>query len=171
MNLWRLDIDEDMYQLDSLTKEMITCAETLFDVVLPDEYIGILSIQNGGYLLHGTNSYLLMASNSPIEIQIDHLLGIGCNIGILDTQHFQEEWNLPKGLILIGGDGHEWVALDYRYSRTGPPIIYINSEEESINTIAASFKEFLRGLTIPGYSKVEMLELKESYSSDKIFII
>ena len=142
MNLWRLDIDEDMYQLDSLTKEMITCAETLFDVVLPDEYIGILSIQNGGYLLHGTNSYLLMPSNSPIEIQIDYLMGIGRNTGILDTPHFQEEWNLPKGLILIGGNGHEWVALDYRYSRTCPTIVYINSEEESITTIALLSKNF-----------------------------
>jgi hypothetical protein len=48
MRLWRLDIDKDMYKLSSLTKEIITYAETLFDIVLPDEYINILSIQNGG---------------------------------------------------------------------------------------------------------------------------
>jgi len=166
MNPWRLDIDEDMYKLHPLTKEMITYTEELFDVVLPDEYIGILSIQNGGYLLNNTYS-----TNSSIQVQIDHLLGIGRYIGIWDTPYFQEEWNLPKGLILIGGDGHEWIALDYRYSRTCPPIVYINSEEESITTIAASFKELLTCLMEHGDSKVEMLELKESYSSDKIFII
>ncbi|ANC77422.1 hypothetical protein ABE65_011655 [Fictibacillus phosphorivorans] len=161
MNLWRLDIDEDMYKLSSLTKEMITYAENLFDVFLPVEYLQILSIQNGGYLLHDTYS-----SNSSIEIQIDHLLGIGRNIGILDTPYFQEEWNLPKGLILIGGDGHEWVALDYRYCRTSPPIVYINSEEETITTIAASFNEFLTNLNEP---KDTILKLTESYSSDQNF--
>ena len=87
-----------------------------------------------------------MSLNSPIEIQIDHLLGIGHNIGILDTLHFQEEWNLPKGLLLISGDGHEWVALDYRYSKTCPPIVHVDSEEETITTIASSFNEFLTHL-------------------------
>lgn len=57
MNFWRLDIDEDMYKLSSLTKEMITYAETQFDVVLPNEYIKILSIHNGGYLLNDTYTY------------------------------------------------------------------------------------------------------------------
>jgi hypothetical protein len=32
MNLWRSDILEDMYKLNSLTKEMITYAEILFNV-------------------------------------------------------------------------------------------------------------------------------------------
>jgi hypothetical protein len=54
---------------------MITYAETLFDVELPDEYIKILSSQNGGYLLHDTYSFVLMPLNSPIEIHIDHLFG------------------------------------------------------------------------------------------------
>jgi SMI1-KNR4 cell-wall len=70
----------------------------------------------------------------------------------------QEEWNLPKELILIGGDGHDWVALDYRNSRTCPPIVHINSEEETIMPIAASFKELFTRLTKPIVSKDEMLE-------------
>jgi SMI1-KNR4 cell-wall len=148
---------------------MITYAETLFDVVLPEEYIKILSIQNGGYLLHGTYSYLLMHSNSPIEIQIDHLMGIGRNTGILDTPHFQEEWNLPKGLVLISGDGHEWIALDYRNSRTNPPIVHVNSEEETITIIAASFNEFLANLMESFNNKVRKKKSTPSLSTDQDF--
>ncbi|MED1865811.1 SMI1/KNR4 family protein [Fictibacillus nanhaiensis] len=88
----------------------------------------------------------------------------------MDTPYFQEEWSLPEGLILIGDDGHKWVALDYRYSRTSP-IVYINSEEKTITTIAASFNEFLPNFTEPRDNKDTILKLTDSYFSDQNFII
>ncbi len=158
-----------MYKLDPLTKEMITQAETLFDVEFPDEYIKILSTQNGGYLLYDTYSCLLMPSYSSIEIQIDHLFGIGGNVGILDIPHFQEEWNLPKGVVLISGDGHEWVALDYRNSKANPPIVYVDSEEETITTIATSFNEFLTVLMSGTLNKVRREKLTSPLQTEKDF--
>jgi SMI1-KNR4 cell-wall len=110
-----------------------------------------------------------MPSYSSIEIQIDHLFGIGHNIGILDTLHFQEEWNLLKGLVLISGDGHEWIALDYTNSKTCPPIVHVDSEEETITTIASSFNEFLTHLMGSTINNVRIKKLSPSTTDQDFY--
>lgn len=85
-----------------------------------------------------------------MTIHLDHIKGISDNqgLGILETPSLITEWNLPKKIVLFGGDGHSWVGFDYRENTQNPPIIYIDQEENKIIKIANSFDDFLKNLFI-----------------------
>ncbi|MGY3215794.1 hypothetical protein ACVWWV_000296 [Bacillus sp. TE9122W] len=42
----------------------------------------------------------------------------------MDSAYLIKEWELPEGLVLISGDGHTWVAMDYRKMKKNPAIHY-----------------------------------------------
>lgn len=65
---------------------------------------------------------------------------------IFDSPGLVEEWGLPKKLVLIDGDGHTWLALDYRDSDNDPKVIVIESDEGSSLVVANNFKEFVSSL-------------------------
>ncbi len=54
-----------------------------------------------------------------------------------------EEWGLPKDLVLLEGDGHTWLALDYRKNKETPSIVVIESDSNESLTVADSFDSFL----------------------------
>lgn len=57
-----------------------------------------------------------------LQLLIQTLNGIAIDDGIGENNYLLKEWELPKGLILFGVDGHSWVALDYRnYDGDNPP--------------------------------------------------
>ena len=55
---------------------------------------------------------------------------------------------MPKGIVLLCGDGHTWVALDYRAcGPTGePPVTWFDNEMEEEILLAPNFQTFLDGL-------------------------
>ena len=65
---------------------------------------------------------------------------------IFDSAGLVEEWELPNKLVLIDGDGHTWIALDYRDSDTEPKVIVIESDESNYLVIANNFNEFVQSL-------------------------
>jgi hypothetical protein len=75
-------------------------------------------------------------------------LGLDPNEGrsIFDNGWFVQEWELPEKLVLIEGDGHEWLALDYRDSLIEPRIIVIESEGCSYKVMAKTFNDFMGSL-------------------------
>ncbi|PKG22890.1 SMI1/KNR4 family protein [Niallia nealsonii] len=138
--------DHDYYKLPPLKTEDIKKAEQQFKVTLPDSYIHLLKEQNGGSILF--NAFPAIQEDFFIEpyIEVDYIYGIGEINGILETDYYLQEWEMPKGLILFNGDGHTWLAFDYRNVAANPPIIYIDNESEQIIKIAEDFEEFLNGL-------------------------
>lgn len=62
---------------------------------------------------------------------------------IFDSSALIDEWELPKKLVLIDGDGHTWLALDYRESNKDPKVIVIESDEGNSLVVANNFKEFV----------------------------
>ncbi len=83
-NIWRDDTDE--YKLEPLTDEIVKKAEVEFKIKLPESYIKILKVQNGGYIKF--DSYPSDTPNSWADdhVNIEHILGIGRGNGILDSQ-------------------------------------------------------------------------------------
>jgi hypothetical protein len=77
------------------------------------------------------------------------MFGIGVNDeGILQTPDMLREWGMRDRLILLMGDGHWWIALDYRATGSaGPPSVvwYDNEVGEDIQ-LATDFKSFVEGL-------------------------
>jgi SMI1-KNR4 cell-wall len=169
--IWREDIENDIYKLSPINDEIIKKANVQFKVKLPLAYIEILKVQNGGYIVDNST----IALNDSIRnnancINIDHIMGIGTDIGILDTYNLIDEWGLPQNLVLLSGDGHTWVALDYRNVKEHPPVIYINTESDRIIEIATSFSEFLEKLiSNKGIEIIQKCDNQKDKSKEKYY--
>ncbi|AVI41083.1 SMI1/KNR4 family protein [Bacillus pumilus] len=150
-SFWEID-DEGYYTLKKITAEEVAKAEKKLGVTLPDTYKKLILEQNGGYIVH--NAFPTAHSNSWAEdhIQFNHLLGIAEDEGIMDSAYLIKEWELPEGLVLINGDGHTWVAMDYRKTKENPAIHYFDVEMEEDFKLADSFDEFIQGLYTAEYT-------------------
>jgi len=135
----------DQYELNPLTPEKVKSAQRELKVKLPDSYLKLLEEQNGGSLY--LNAFPVSFEDED-HLAVDYLLGIGENKreGIQQSRYFIKEWGLPKRIVLLCGDGHTWIALDYREVNENPPIIYIDVEQEIEKQLSSSFDEFVSKL-------------------------
>lgn len=64
------------------------------------------------------------------------------------AQVAREEWELPDGLIPLGGDGHTWCCLDYRVCgpKGEPSVTQVDLDGEKEFSLAPSFAQFISGL-------------------------
>lgn len=159
--IWQENID--FGKSDELTDKLIELAEDKLRVELPKSYISILRQQNGGYIIYNaypTNVPTLWADD---HVKVDHIFGIGTGKekGILESDYLIQEWGLPNDLVIISGDGHSWIALDYRACKVNPPVIFIEPETDKIIELARTFDTFLEGLY------VHFQEDDEDYSDDE----
>jgi len=88
----------------------------------------------------------------PAYVPLDGVMGIGRHDGqssLLDTAYLVEEWGLPSPLVLLSGDGHCWVALDYRVcGRQGEPsVTWFDVDDGTELPPAADFQAFMERLT------------------------
>ncbi len=67
-------------------------------------------------------------------------------LSIFDSSSLTVEWGLPKELVLLEGDGHTWIALDYRTANSAPTVIAIETDEYTCLPVASSFQEFVLAL-------------------------
>ncbi|WP_144678753.1 MULTISPECIES: SMI1/KNR4 family protein [Bacillus] len=150
-SFWEID-EEGYYTLKKINEAEIAKAEKKLGVTLPDTYKKLILEQNGGYTIH--NAFPTTHSNSWAEdhIRFNHLLGIAEDEGIMESAYLIKEWELPEGLVLINGDGHTWVAMDYRKTKENPTIHYFDVEMEEDFKLADSFDEFIEGLYTAEYS-------------------
>ena len=117
---------DNIYQSPALTDEMISIAETTLSVRLPQEYLELLRYQNGGL----TRGFYL---GSRDHVELESLNGIIPDVklanafNLMDSQYLIDEWGLPKNQVIISGDGHWWISLDYR-QKTEPDVVYLWSE-------------------------------------------
>ncbi|ARK30215.1 SMI1/KNR4 family protein [Halalkalibacter krulwichiae] len=124
-----------------LTDEKISEVERHLHVRLPRGYIELMKQQNGGELAF---RYVLFEDGDAAiipylyEVEIDHGIGL--------SSVFIDECRLPDKLVLLTGDLHSWLALDYR-EKSNPSVVYITeSETESgkwdEHPLADSFDQF-----------------------------
>lgn len=155
MEIW--DVDSRQYRLDSLLEEDIQLAEAYFGVKLPDDYIKLLKIQNGGTLICNALPIALNRWGGDDYLEIDNLRGINKDKGIMETDYFKQEWGISKSnIILISGDGQSWIALDYNLG-ADPKVIYIETDTERITQIYDTFQEFINHLYIHEHDEEEGL--------------
>jgi hypothetical protein len=136
-----------------LTGEMLADAESRLGVTLPGEYVQLLRIQNGGYTRGFKFPMPPRVSTAAEDELFDELFGIvtdpeidtGSNV--LESGYYTEEWDLPPRQVLLCGDGHTWISLDYRHGPV-PSVVWIDVECEEEIQIAPSFAAFLE-LLVP----------------------
>ncbi|THA75981.1 hypothetical protein E6R60_14505 [Streptomyces sp. A0642] len=72
-----------------------------------------------------------------------------CSASLLDSPYLIEEWGLPAPTVLLSGDGHSWVALDYRACgrHREPSVTWFDADRNEELALASDFRSFIEGLT------------------------
>lgn len=155
-----------------VTQEEIEFAQQVFQVTLPETYVQLLKISNGGAL---NARWLDVQGVEGLEdeegyIYVDSLLGIqpaglddpSLKISIMHTDYLKREWGIEQDhIIFIAGDGHYWIALDYRTSPE-PTITYFDTENEKQFHLYNHFDEMINNMyestgTEPAHFTMEKL--------------
>ncbi|WP_329394637.1 SMI1/KNR4 family protein [Streptomyces melanogenes] len=136
-----------------LTGAVVQDAERQLGVRLPASLLEILRVQNGGLVAELWNAFPtdVPTSWSENHVPLDAMMGIGRHDGqpsLLDSGYLVEEWGLPSPLVLLSGDGHCWIALDYRTcgERGEPSVTWFDVDTDTELPLAADFKTFVERL-------------------------
>lgn len=144
--------DQTVWMIDEESKgatdKQIKQTEKQLGVTLPAFYVELLKSQDGGYIQYEAFPTDFPTSWAADHINVNELYGIETETSILDSPDLIEEWDLPKNIILISGDGHTWIALDYRERLENPSVILIDEEGAGVQTLAPNFETFINGLTV-----------------------
>ncbi|WP_103351629.1 SMI1/KNR4 family protein [Amycolatopsis sp. CA-128772] len=116
-------------------------------VRLPLELGELLGLRNGGTVAAPFDAFPTSAptSYSDTHVPFDHLLGVGGRLSLLDSPYLSGEWDLPKRVVVLSGDGHTWIALDYRKSAE-PSVTWFDVELGAELALAPTFRAFAEGL-------------------------
>ena len=141
----------DYYKNPTLKNEMVKEAQQSLGVTLPTALVELLQVQNGGYTRGFVFRTTRRTSWAEDHVALNELFGIGSTDGptgghnLLDTGYMSDEWGLPPKQVLLAGDGHWWITLDYR-GGSAPSVSWIDTETGDDFQLAASFDEFIAGL-------------------------
>lgn len=135
----------------------VSQVEKRLGVKLPSSYISIMKKWNGGYLQE--EHQILIDRDVPENLDyylsekfwtLSSVAGISSDInnreGIIYKSQTAHEWGIPDKVIAFDGDGHTWVAFDYRDNPDEPKIIFIESDELLSFVLANDFTDFISKL-------------------------
>jgi len=119
--------------------------------------LSALRIKNGGSVIGDLVKLPEQEIPEHLRRYVDHgyvsvfdINGIGSGDGlgrgqrnVLETEYLVGEWELPSPIVILCGDGHWWIAFDYRKSADNPPIVFIESDSHDTLHIANNFSDFL----------------------------
>jgi len=143
--------DSNYYNNPPLTDKMIKQAESELGVKLPDSFVYLLKIQNGGYTKGFAFPMTIKTTWVDNHVPLTELFGIVLDKesdsahNIMQSDYMTQEWELPEKQVLLTGDGHWWITLDYRQSDI-PSVRWIDCECGEDIHIADSFDDFFNGL-------------------------
>ncbi|MGI4736201.1 MAG: SMI1/KNR4 family protein [Janthinobacterium lividum] len=144
-NFW----DETAEVPPSLTTEFIQQAERQLGVSLPADLLALLKQQNGGYTRGFVYPMTQPTSWAANHVPFDELFGLlppeTGYTSILDSGYLTQEWGIPEKQVLLSGDGHWFITLDYRHG-SEPRVAWIDTEMDEDVPVANSFSAFLAGL-------------------------
>lgn len=134
----------------SLSSGLLQQAEQMLGVQLPADLLALLWQRNGGQTRGFVYPMAHPTSWAQNHVPFDELFGILLPdetgfMSILDTPYLTEEWGLPENQVLLSGDGHWFITLDYRHGPE-PRVAWIDTEMEEDVLVADNFSAFLAGL-------------------------
>ncbi|MCG7343695.1 SMI1/KNR4 family protein [Sporosarcina sp. ACRSL] len=172
MNIWR-KVENDIWKLNPVTLNDIEEVEYRLSIRLPETYKKIILEQNGGTIAF--NAYPSpQITDWGDFVKIEAIRGVGEENGILESDYFIHEWNLPNDILLLDGDGHSWIALDYRQKNENPPVVFIDTERDQLFELAPDFDVFVSGLfsiedTGSSYGDIEVAyDYMPSYTEEEV---
>lgn len=136
---------------------LVNEVEQMLGVKLPKSYVSLMKQWNGGYLEEEHQVILL----NEVPENLNYYLGEGFwglnllagisndinnNEGIVYTAQTAHEWGVPEKVIAFDGDGHTWLALDYREDKNNPKVIFIETDNLLSFNLAKNFNDFIESL-------------------------
>lgn len=128
--------------------------EKALGIELPDSYVSLMKKWNGGSL---GDSFQIPVLDAPETLgyylgdgfwSVYEIPGISDDAGhvasLLYAATTAHEWGVPEKVIAFCGDGHTWIAFDYRdLASVEPTIIFIETDELQFHVLARSFQELM----------------------------
>jgi hypothetical protein len=131
--------------------KLVHWAETKLGRKLPASLVDHLRGQNGGDLRRSVFPTSVKNYSADGFVPVEYIAGISRDQedadSLLCAEYMTREWGLPPGLVLPCGDGHSWIALDYRKNAPEPEVSFIDFEREQEVVLAPTFSDFVQGLT------------------------
>ena len=147
---------EDGYTGPPLTPEAVRAAESVLGYKLPESYLRLLRVRNGGSPRRCCYPTVVRTSWAEDHIRITTLFGVGFERGIdgeHESRYMIREWGYPDVGVVIADTpsaGHDTVMLDY--SECGPQgeprVIHVETESDEpvVTVLAPDFETFANGL-------------------------
>ncbi len=151
------DYSKENYIESYPSDELIDSIETELGYKLPQSYIDLMKLHNGGQLYKTCHPMTEKTSWAPDHIAIEGILGIGRKKkysigGDFGSKFMCEEWGYPDNGVYIcdcPSSGHDMVMLDYsKCGKNGEPeVVHVDQEFDYKKTlIAKDFETFIKGL-------------------------
>lgn len=145
------------YVSEKPTDEIIESIENELGYKLPESYIEMMKIQNGGIPFNCCFPTSESTSWAEDHIAISGIFGIGrmksnSLCGDLGSKFMIDEWGYPDIGICIcdcPSAGHDIIMLDYRNcgKQAEPEVIHVDQESDyEITFLAKDFETFIKGL-------------------------
>lgn len=150
--------EEAEAHLPDFSSATLAKLEAHIGISLPTALVDLLRIKNGGYV--GPFEFVLAGLQLERReevfgdaILVNELYGIadesgmdlGKRLSLFDSPALIEEWQLPSGLVLLGGDGHVWYALDAR-AEDRLPVVAVDADSAQVLQLTETFESFLEAL-------------------------
>jgi hypothetical protein len=147
--------DDDYYTGPRLATELVERAERRLGVHLPESYVKLLELRNGGVPRRRCVETTFPTSWASDHFEIRAILGVGGPRGIdagdgQGSADLVKEWGYPDiGVVIcdMPSGGHDAVMLDYSAcGPTGSPVVSYVDEDRVPRRIASSFEAFMAQL-------------------------
>jgi hypothetical protein len=137
--------------------ELIISIEEELGYKLPDSYIELMKLHNGGIPLNYCHPTEVRTSWAEDHVAIEGIMGIGRTkayslCGKIGSQFMIDEWGYPNIGVCIcdcPSAGHDMIMLDYTNSgkHGEPEVVHVDQECNYKKTfLAKDFETFIRGL-------------------------
>lgn len=140
--------DADDPKEDPPSGEQVLAVERRLGVTLPSSLLAVLR-QPRGSLIEQERSWIPVEHDSMRGYEFD---GVDDLEHIEDSRSMNEGWQQPLELVLLEGDGHSWVALDYRGLHPDDdraPVVWYENDSDTCIQLAPDFDSLLRALREP----------------------
>ncbi|PXX60865.1 SUKH superfamily protein [Nocardia tenerifensis] len=134
--------------------DLIKMIEGELGLRLPDAYVALARIHNGGYLTRSVHPADTPTTWSADHVAVTSLAAIGRTAafslgGEMGSRFWVEEWGYPDIGVYFAdcpSAGHDMIALDYR-GDDEPSVVHVDQDlGYRITTLAPSFAAFVNGL-------------------------
>ncbi len=145
------------YVSGELNESLLRSVEQELGVKLPERYVEMMKVQNGGTPTKNSHSTSTPTSWAKDHIAISGIYGIDRNLdcslcGYYSTKFWMEEWGYPSIGVYFAdcpSAGHDMLCLDYRNvsGDSQPTVVHVDQEYDyRITFVAPDFESFIRGL-------------------------